>query len=740
MSVLHKVCALLMILVVGSAHAVSKPWSTADALATGRELHTATLLSSGKVLVAGGYYGGSLASAELYDPATNSWSAAGALLTARYHHTATLLSSGSVLVAGGGTASAELYNPATNSWSAAGSLSIPRNGHTATLLPSGKVLVVGGDGAANILGSAELYDPATNSWSAAASLANPRDRHTATLLPSGKVLVAGGYNVGFLTTAELYDPLTDNWSTAGSLATGRAFHTATLLLSGKVLVVAGAGNNAGFLASAELYDPATNDWSTASPLALGREYNTATLLPSGRVLVAGGSGSLASTELYDPATDTWSPAGSMANARDDHTATLLISGKVLVAGGSYHGVIASAELYDPEVKFNPGFLSLSPTRLLDTRFGSSTIDGQFAGIGAARASGVIDLVVAGRGGVPSNDVVAVVLNVTATNPTASGYIAAWPSEMAQPLASNLNFTPGKTVPNLVIANVGTNGKVSLYNSAGTTDLIADVAGYFSVGTDLNTLSPARLLDTRAGFATIDGQFQGTGALSTGGTLTLAIGGRDGIPSSGVGAAILNVTAVQPTAMGYLTLWPSDAAQPWASNLNFMPGDDIPNLVISKVSASGDVSIYNSAGNTDVVADVAGWFPSSSQLTPVVPARIMDTRPGAQTIDGQAQGIGAIQSNGTTNLPVLNRGGVPASGVGAVVLNVTVTEPTAPGYLTVWPVGESQPLASSLNFVANQTIANLVIMKISTNTQVEFYNGSNGKCHVVVDVVGWFAEQ
>jgi len=326
-----------------------------------------------------------------------------------------------------------------------------------------------------------------------------------------------------------------------------------------------------------------------------------------------------------------------------------------------------------------------------------------------------------------------------TNPTALGYITAWPSGTTRPNASNLNFTPGKTIANLVIAKLGANGKVSLYNSAGATHLIADVAGYFGSGTDLNALSPARLLDTRAGFPTIDGQFQGTGAVPEGGTLKLMIGGRDGIPSSGVGAAILNVTAVQPTGLGYLTLWPSDAAQPLASNLNFVPGDIIPNLVISKVSASGEVSIYNAGGDTNVIADVAGWFPSNSQLTSLVPARLMDTRAGMNTIDGQAQGAGALQGGGTASLTVLNRGGVPASGVSAVVLNVTVTQPTSWGYLTAWPSGSSVPQASNLNFVANQTIPNLVIAKVGANGQVEFYNGSSGTTHVVVDVMGWFAE-
>jgi len=440
--------------------------------------------------------------------------------------------------------------------------------------------------------------------------------------------------------------------------------------------------------------------------------------------------------------DTWTPDTCNVNGITLTATATGLCGVRTSQGGSHDAAPAPQQLRLIRVtpSSNSGYVPLKPARLLDTRAGYGTIEGQYAGIGAANAGAVVDLTVAGRGGVPSIGVVAVVLNLTVTNPTASGYVTAWPSGTTQPFASNLNFTPGKTIPNLVIAKLGANGKVSLYNSAGTTDLIADVAGYFGAGTDLNALSPARLLDTRAGFSTIDGQFQGTGALPADGTLNLMIGGRDGIPSSGVGAAILNVTAVHPTATGYLTLWPSDAAQPWASNLNFAPAEDIPNLVISKVSALGEVSIYNSVGTTDVIADVAGWFPSGSQLTPLVPARIMDTRPGSSTIDGQAQGAGALLKTSTVNLTVLNRGGVPASGVSAVVLNVTVTDPTAPGYLTIWPAGRFRPLASNLNFIANQTIANLVIAKVGTNGQVELYNGSAGTSQVVVDVVGWFAEQ
>jgi hypothetical protein len=211
-------------------------------LNTARAAHTATLLPSGQVLVTGGYDSGgnALASAELYDPVTNTWGAAGPLATARLGHTATLLPSGQVLVAGGVSygvflASAELYDPATNTWGAAGPLATGRVYPTATLLPSGKVLVAGGFG--NITGGllkvVELYDPATSTWSAAPSLATARENQTATLLSSGKVLIAGGFGASVLASTELYDPgLAPKPAVQPILSAVRAFLLQTEALTG----------------------------------------------------------------------------------------------------------------------------------------------------------------------------------------------------------------------------------------------------------------------------------------------------------------------------------------------------------------------------------------------------------------------------------------------------------------------------------------------------------------------------
>jgi MYXO-CTERM domain-containing protein len=240
-------------------------WSATGSLATARYLHTATLLPSGKVLVTGGLDGtpqqNLLSSAELYDPASGTWSATNALATARYNHSATLLPSGKVLVAGGYgasyLASSELYDPANGTWSSTGSLTTARSQHTATELSSGKVLVVGGYAGSGVLGTAELYDPANGTWGATGSLATARSRHTATLLDSGAVLVAGGYGADYVTSAETFAPASESWSSAGALATARVWHTATLLPSKKVLVAGGWGS-LGYLASVELYLPAPN--------------------------------------------------------------------------------------------------------------------------------------------------------------------------------------------------------------------------------------------------------------------------------------------------------------------------------------------------------------------------------------------------------------------------------------------------------------------------------------------------
>jgi hypothetical protein len=274
--------------------------ATGSMAGAGRDAgYTATLLKNGKVLLVGGLLvlnGGiqtDLATAELWDPNTGLWTAAGSLAMARRNHTATLLSDGRVLIAGGivdnanGTisllATAEVYDPATATWSSTGSMNKARALHTATLLNSGKVLVAGGDG---LSGTAELYDPMFSGWQSTGNLLGTRTEHRASLLNDGRVLITGGVGGAFnddLMTSEIYDPTTEIWSATGSFGSSRTEGFTLVRLNDGRLLIAGGGT-----AEAELYDPATGVWSATGSMGTNRDYHSATVLVDGRVLVAGG--------------------------------------------------------------------------------------------------------------------------------------------------------------------------------------------------------------------------------------------------------------------------------------------------------------------------------------------------------------------------------------------------------------------------------------------------------------------
>lgn len=297
------------------------------------------------------------------------------------------------------------------------------------------------------------------------------------------------------------------------------------------------------------------------------------------------------------------PEASNLNVPPGSTVPNLVIAKLGVGGSvsifNSHGdahLIADVTGWFPDVS---GLQPMSPQRLLDTR------DGVGAPVGPVEPASTTRLAVAGHAGIPNDGVGAVVLNVTVTQPSAHGYVTVFPSGTERPVASNLNFTPGLTVPNLVVAKVGEAGSVDLYNAFGTTHLIADVAGWFPETSVFRPVAPERLLDTR------DGLGAPVGPAGPATTIPLQVTGRGPLPAAGVGAVVLNVTVTQPTEFGFLTAFPAGVERPTASNLNFRPGQTVPNLVVAKVGEDGVVNVYNSHGSSHVVADVVGWFPAAA---------------------------------------------------------------------------------------------------------------------------------
>jgi len=295
-------------------------WSPAGNMSGTRYGHNATTLEDGLILVTGGDATNGtkpLASAELYNPSTGTWSLTGSMNYPHgVGHTATLLSGGKILVAGGQSlidgsrrvaAFAELYDPSTGTWSLTGDMTEKRTGHKAILLKDDRVLVVGG-------ASAEIYDPTTGAWSKAGeySKAHKLD-FAAVMLKDGRVLVSGGGEaksygtVASYTHTDIYDPSTGEWSTASEMNKKQREHTLSLLNDGSVLLLA--------LKSGELYDPVTDTWSLAGVMDENRAHlHTATVLGDGTVLIVGGNRltrdiygginkreGMISIELYDPA-------------------------------------------------------------------------------------------------------------------------------------------------------------------------------------------------------------------------------------------------------------------------------------------------------------------------------------------------------------------------------------------------------------------------------------------------------
>lgn len=509
-------------------------------------------------------------------------------------------------------------------------------------------------------------------------------------------------------------PAVANMSVGGSYNAGLNAAVAALIADG-VTVVAAAGNDA-------------TDTCTTSPGSL----------PQAITVAASDQGDAdADFSNYGSCNDLFAPGVGITSAwAGSNTATNTISGTSMAAphvAGAAALVLQSAPssspaqvwatldawstkgelstccgdpdklLYVPRVApagpVGTELSTVQPARLYDSR----------SSAGPRPARSITEVQVAGLAGVPADATLAA-LNVTALDPQAPGYFTVFPCGTAPPNASNLNFRARQTIPNAAVVRIGAGGKVCVYTSA-TAGLLVDVDGYVPSTSHVAALDPFRLYDSRA-----SGQPRPAGSITE-----VQVAGAGGVDPAAA-AALLNVTAVDAVSAGYLTVFPCGSDPPNASNLNFTAGQTIANSVLGRIGSGGRICIYTSAA-AGLLVDVNGGVATGTAFAAVDPVRLHDSRASGQPVPGGTRTI----------VQVAGRGGVPA-GATTALLNVTATEATGAGYLTVYPCGASLPNASNLNVAPGDTIPNAVVAKLSPDGKACVY--TSVAAGIVVDVDGY----
>jgi hypothetical protein len=348
-----------------------------------------------------------------------------------------------------------------------------------------------------------------------------------------------------------------------------------------------------------------------------------------------------------------------------------------------------------------GFTPLSPTRALDSRYSSPFAPGETRRVKLPS--------------IPSN-ATAAALNVTVLAGDVAGYVTVWAAGSPQPPTSNVNVDPYWTAANLVLTGV-TDRTVNVRNAAGTTHILVDVVGY-DTG-DFTAITPVRVLDTRSRTGLPFGHVE-SGQVIDVDVRTLA-----DLPAEAVAVAV-NLTAVGYRQPSFVTASPTGGPLPGTSNVNVTAGRTVANLALVGLAADGHISLRNGPGGIDLIADVLGWSDGSS-YHPLAGEQIIDTRQHT---------CGFVLTAGEERrLTVTGTGGLPVSGVAAVAINLTAVDPTAGGYLSVYPAGTPVPPSSTLNFAAGTTVGNAAIVGVGSGGQIAVYNPA-GTVHVLVGVAGY----
>ncbi|MCU1391093.1 MAG: hypothetical protein JWL72_4431 [Ilumatobacteraceae bacterium] len=362
---------------------------------------------------------------------------------------------------------------------------------------------------------------------------------------------------------------------------------------------------------------------------------------------------------------------------------------------------------------------LSPSRIVDTR----------AGVGSTPLVGSLTkrIQIAGRGGVPDG-AQAVSGNFTVTNAASPGYLTAWNCSPDRPVVSTLNFAQSDTVPNGATVPLDATGGLCVFSSA-STDLLIDVNGYYATGDGgrFASVTPSRLMDSRLGLGTPT-------RLAANTVVPLQVTGVAGVPA-GASAVTLNVTSVDPSMAGFVSVYPCDTPRPTISSLNPVPGSAKPNVVITPIAADGTVCFYTLT-DVDLVVDITGYLQDTapSKFTSTTPFRLTDTRDKARVEMNNGTGGNQLAAGQVLTIQVAGQRGI-ATDAKAISANFTVLGAPSGGYLTAWPCGP-QPSTSTVNYGAGNAVANGAQMPLSTTGQLCIY--SSRSVHVIVDVNGWWS--
>jgi YVTN family beta-propeller protein len=362
---------------------------------------------------------------------------------------------------------------------------------------------------------------------------------------------------------------------------------------------------------------------------------------------------------------------------------------------------------------------LSAYRILDTR--TPTGGGLFAP-GESRTltfSGVDSVPVGATG---------VIVNVTVTDETSATSVTLWPTGQLQPSVVSLVAAKGDTVAHLEEVPLGANGQLSIFNRSGMNHVVVDLEGYYSAGTS----SSGGFIALHPTVAYNSALKSAGGPLSAGQARLVTLGGKAGVPSSGVGAVVFQLVDSGATFASYATVYPNGQSRPNASNLNWSLGSSMSNLVVTPLGAGGAVRIYNHFGKVNLMLIVTGYF--SGPGAPI--AGSFNTPAISSALYSSSSGGGALAGGHARTVAIGAVGVVPLNASFAV-LNVTVSSTTTASSLMIYPSGSAKPVVAQLTWLKGQSRSTLVVVPLGANGSITLLN-QLGAANVTVSVEGYGA--